>query len=77
MDDYPVQMKIETKNGEAVIEKIYFTELGHVMAKIYNPSTKSWVRINIGCIESMLDSHGITVKEFTTFKPVAFSKSLK
>ena len=74
MDDYPVQMRIETQEGEGILEKIYFTELGHVMAKIYDPISKIWSRVNLGPIESILESKGISVKEYTNYKPVVFKK---
>lgn len=74
MDDYPVQMRVETENGERLLEKIYFTELGHIMAKVYDVESKIWSRINLGPIESILESKGISVTEYTTYKPSAFRK---
>jgi 2-oxoglutarate dehydrogenase complex dehydrogenase (E1) component-like enzyme len=72
--EYPAQIKINTKDGERMLEKIYFTELGHVMAKIYDPKSKTWLNKRIGNLNSMLDNQGIQIKEFISLKPSTIQK---
>ena len=74
MADYPAQIKINTKDGERILEKIYFTELGHIMAKIYDPKSKTWLNKRIGNLNSMLDNQGIQIKEFISLKPSTIQK---
>lgn len=74
MAEYPAQMRINTKDGERILEKIYFTELGHVMAKIYDPKSKTWLNKRIGNLNSMLDNQGIQIKEFISLKPSTIQK---
>lgn len=74
MADYPAQIKINTKDGERILEKIYFTELGHIMAKIYDPKSKTWLNKQIGSLSSMLDSQEIEIKEFISLKPSIIKK---
>lgn len=66
-----LQMRINTKNGERILEKIYFTELGHLMAKIYDPKSKTWQNQRIGNIETLLNEENIQIKNFITLKPSA------
>jgi hypothetical protein len=72
--EYPAQMRINTQDGERILEKIYFTELGHVMAKIYDPKSKTWLNKRIGNLNSMLDNQGIQIKEFISLKPSTIQK---
>ena len=74
MAEYPAQIKINTKDGERMLEKIYFTELGHVMAKIYDPKSKTWLNKRIGSLSSMLSSQEIEIKEFISLKPSTIQK---
>ncbi len=67
-------MRINTQDGERILEKIYFTELGHVMAKIYDPKSKTWLNKRIGNLNSMLDNQGIQIKEFISLKPSTIQK---
>jgi 2-oxoglutarate dehydrogenase complex dehydrogenase (E1) component-like enzyme len=67
-------MRINTKDGERILEKIYFTELGHVMAKIYDPKSKTWLNKRIGNLNSMLDNQEIEIKEFISLKPSTIQK---
>ena len=67
-------MTIETIDGEGILQQIYFTELGHLMAKIYNPKTKVWVNKRIGNIETLLNENQITSKGYTSLKSSTIKK---
>jgi len=72
--EYPTQLELVTPDGVARLEKIYFTELGHVMAKIYYTKKKCWVRYRLGDIQEML-SPDFSLK-FTTLKESIYKKTL-
>ena len=74
MADYPTQIKITTEEGERILEKIYFTELGHVMAKIFDPKTKTFLNKRIGSLDSLLSENGIETGEFISLKSSRFKK---
>jgi hypothetical protein len=75
--DYPTQMKITTEDGERILEKIYFTELGHVMAKIFDPKTKTFLNRRIGNLDTLLLESGIKANEFISLKSSTFKKMAK
>ena len=68
---------IETKDGEGILQQIYFTELGHLMAKIYNPKTKTWVNKRIGNMENILIENNIELKGYSTLKSSTMNKMSK
>lgn len=74
MADYPTQIRITTEEGERILEKIYFTELGHVMAKIFDPKTKTFLNKRIGNLDSLLSENGIETGEFISLKSSRFKK---
>lgn len=74
MADYPTQIRITTEEGERILEKIYFTELGHVMAKIFDPKTKTFLNKRIGSLDSLLSENGIETGEFISLKSSRFKK---
>ena len=77
MADYPTQIKITTEDGERSLEKIYFTELGHVMAKIFDPKTKTFLNKRIGSLDSLLSESGIQTNEFISLKASTLRKMAK
>ena len=77
MADYPTQIRITTEEGERILEKIYFTELGHVMAKIFDPKTKTFLNKRIGSLDSLLSENGIETGEFISLKPSTLRKMTK
>ena len=77
MADYPTQIKITTEDGERILEKIYFTELGHVMAKIFDPKTKTFLNKRIGSLDSLLSENGIQTNEFISLKSSTLRKMTK
>jgi hypothetical protein len=48
-----VGLKINTPNGEGVIEKMYMSELEYLMVKVLNPD-KTFTTYNIGKIKDNL-----------------------
>ena len=77
MADYPTQIRITTEEGERILEKIYFTELGHVMAKIFDPKTKTFLNKRIGSLDSLLSESGIQTNEFISLKASTLRKMAK
>jgi len=75
--DYPTQIRITTEEGERILEKIYFTELGHVMAKIFDPKTKTFLNKRIGSLDSLLSESGIQTNEFISLKASTLRKMAK
>lgn len=57
-----IQTEIETPNGVGILEKIYITELGHVMVKIYYRSKGIWINKKITTLDSFLDGSGLKSK---------------
>ena len=70
-------MQIETAKGEGILEKIYFTELGHVMAKIFNQKTKIWTNVRIGSLEDFLKDSDIQIKGVTNYRKTCLDKITK
>jgi hypothetical protein len=58
-----IQTEIDTPDGDALLEQIYITELGHVMARVYYK--KKGIRINkrITNLDSLLENTGLSVKD--------------
>jgi len=75
--DYPTQIKITTEEGERILEKIYFTELGHLMAKIFDPKTKTFLNKRIGNLDTLLTENGIQANEFISLKQSTFKNLRK
>jgi hypothetical protein len=65
---------VDTPDGAGVLEKIYLTELGHVMGKVYFPSKKVWVNYQLASIDNLLN---IKQKIGTTFKIAKFNRRRK
>lgn len=54
--------KVNTPIGEGLLEKIYVSELGYVMVKVYYQNEKRWVTYNINRIENILEDTQLSVK---------------
>lgn len=48
-----VNFEVDTPKGKATLVEVYMTELGHLMAKIYYQTEKSWVNYRIGNISEL------------------------
>lgn len=69
--------EVDTPSGKATLSEIYVTELGFIMAKIYYPSTKSWVNHKIGELNNLLKDINISTKSGILRKiKVDFKKEL-
>lgn len=75
--EYPTQIELTTPSGAAKLEKIYFTDLGHIMAKVYYPKRKEWIRYNIGKLSDMVNPHlDFSNLDFTSYKEKIYKKVL-
>jgi hypothetical protein len=75
--EYPTQLELNTPNGTAKLEKIYFTDLGHIMAKVYYPSRKEWIRYTIGNLSELANSSlDFSSLNFTNYKERIYKKVL-
>ena len=52
---------METPTGKATLVRVYVTELGHLMAKVYHKKERVWTNYNIGEINDLMISQDITV----------------
>ena len=57
-----MEHKVNTPIGEGLLEKIYISELGYVMVKVYYPIEKRWVTYNINRVENILEDTQLSVK---------------
>jgi hypothetical protein len=48
--------KIKTPNGVGTLEKIYASELGFLMVRVYFPDTKSFITYNVDKLENFLEN---------------------
>jgi hypothetical protein len=72
-----VCLEVETPTGKATLVKVYVTELGHLMAKVYHKKEKIWTNYNIGEMNDLMLSQDITVlsSKSTTTKRSIVKKS--
>lgn len=54
-----IQTEIETPDGVGLLEQIYITELGHVMARIFYQKKGIWINRRITNLESLLEGSGL------------------
>ena len=57
-----IQTEIDTPDGVGILEQIYITELGHVMARIYYRKKGIWINRKITSLESFLEGSGLKSK---------------
>lgn len=57
-----IPFDVTTQNGEGILEQLYLTELGYVMAKIYFPERGIWINYNIQNIWDLLENSDIELK---------------
>jgi hypothetical protein len=63
-----IETEVDTPDGVGLLEQIYITELGYVMARIFLPEKKTWVNRKISSLDSMLENTGITNRGNYRFK---------
>lgn len=52
---------VDTPNGKATLVKVYLTELGILMAKIYFPKEKVWVNYRTSEVSKILKDAKINI----------------
>jgi len=57
-------LRVETPSGVGTLDRIYVTELGHLMAKIYFPSKKCWVNYKLCDLPSLLGETDLKIFGF-------------
>jgi len=57
-----IQTEIDTPEGVGILEQIYITELGHVMARIYYRKKGVWINIKISSLDNLLEGTGLKSK---------------
>lgn len=68
-----VCLEVETPNGKATVVKVFITELGHLMAKVYYKKEKIWRNHKIGSMDDLMirqDIHVVSSKSTSTKKSV-------
>jgi hypothetical protein len=59
-----IQTEVDTPDGVGLLEQIYVTELGHVMARIYYRKKGIWINKKITSLDSFLNGSGISAKDY-------------
>jgi hypothetical protein len=54
-----IQTEIDTPDGVGLLEQIYITELGHVMARIYYRKKGIWINRKITSLDNFLEGSGL------------------
>ena len=54
-----IQNEIDTPDGVGILEQIYITELGHVMARIYYRKKGIWINKKITSLDNFLEGSGL------------------
>lgn len=49
-----ISSEVETPIGVGILEKIYITELGLVMGKIFYPKRKVWINYQLSNLDELL-----------------------
>jgi 50S ribosomal subunit-associated GTPase HflX len=69
-----VCVEVDTPKGKATLVKVYVTELGHLMAKVYHKKEKVWTNYKIGEISNLMETANIKVLSSTTTKRTVLKK---
>ncbi len=56
-----MKKKIITKKGEGILEKIFISDLGYLMVKVYFPEDKNFITWNIGKFNDVLIKSDIKI----------------
>jgi len=63
-----IPFDVETQYGHGILEQIYLTELGYVMARIYYPEKSVWINYNLSDIQELVKGSSIEIKSKTVHK---------
>jgi hypothetical protein len=56
-----VCLEVETPNGKATVVRVFITELGHLMAKIYYKKERIWRNHQIASMDDLMIKEDIKV----------------
>ena len=56
-----VCLEVETPNGKATVVKVFITELGHLMAKVYYKKERVWRNHHIASMDDLMIKKDIKV----------------
>jgi len=71
-----IQTEVDTPDGVGLLEQIYVTELGHVMARIYYRKKGIWINKKITSLDLLLEGSGLKSKgEYKVRKKKNISKA--
>lgn len=54
-----IETEVDTPDGVGLLEQIYVTELGYVMARIFYAKKGIWVNRKISSLDNLLENTGI------------------
>ena len=63
-----ISFEVDTPDGAGVLEKIYLTELGFVMGKVFFPKRGVWINYQLGNLDKLLEFKSIKKSINGTFK---------
>lgn len=63
-----IPFDVDTQYGEGILEQLYLTELGYVMARIYFPEKGVWINFNVQTIWDLLKDSNIDLKALNPYK---------
>ena len=70
-------VEVDTPKGKATLVKVYLTELGYLMAKVYHSKEQIWVNYRIGEISNLMEYANMKVLSSTTLKKSVLKKKEK
>jgi hypothetical protein len=54
-----IETEVDTPDGVGLLEQIYITELGYVMARIFYSKKGIWINKKISSLDNLLENTGI------------------
>jgi hypothetical protein len=65
---------VDTPDGAGVLEKIYLTELGFVMGKVFFPKRGIWINYQLGNLDKLLEFKSIKKSINGTFRILKYKR---
>ena len=69
-----ISFEVDTPDGAGVLEKIYLTELGFVMGKVFFPKRGIWINYPLGNLDKLLEFNSIKKSIDGTFKVLKYKR---
>ena len=63
-----IETEVDTPDGVGLLEQIYVTELGYVMARIFYSKKGIWINKKISSLDNLLEKTGIKSRGNYRFK---------